>query len=105
MGIDSQVSFLHEQLRSLLQLDTGGHFTESLTDQIASSQGALTAGQLSELLSIPAVTIFKMAKSGRVPYLFVSVAVCDFVHAQSPTGSEIAVAKSLSINSYKHVCG
>ena len=48
---------------------------------------------------------FKMAKSGRVPYLFVSVAVCDFVHAQSPTGSEIAVAKSLSINSYKHVCG
>ena len=61
--------------------------------------------QLSELLSIPAVTIFKMAKSGRVPYLFVSVAVCDFVHEQSPTGSEIAVAKSLSINSYKHVCG
>lgn len=41
--------------------------TETLADLIASYKGALTARQLSELLSISAVTIFKMAKSGRLP--------------------------------------
>ena len=37
---------------------------KTLADQIASYRGALTARQLSELLSISAVTIFKIAKRG-----------------------------------------
>jgi len=43
--------------------------TETLADQIAAFEGALTARQLSELLSISAVTIFKMAKRGALPSL------------------------------------
>ena len=49
--------------------------TETLADQIASFKGALTARQLSELLSISAVTIFKMAKSGRLPSFRVGTCV------------------------------
>jgi excisionase family DNA binding protein len=41
--------------------------TETLADQIASFKGALKARQLSELLSISAVTIFKLAKRGTLP--------------------------------------
>jgi putative transposase len=41
--------------------------TETLADQIATFKGALTARQLSDLLSISAITIYKMAKSGRLP--------------------------------------
>lgn len=41
--------------------------TETLADQIASFNGALTARQLSELLSISAITIYKMAKRGTLP--------------------------------------
>ena len=40
---------------------------ETLADQIASFKGALTARQLSEILSISAVTIFKLAKRGTLP--------------------------------------
>ena len=42
---------------------------KTLADQIAAFEGALTARQLSELLSISAVTIFKMAKRGALPSL------------------------------------
>jgi len=41
--------------------------TETLADRIGSYRGALTARQLSELLSISAVTVFKMAKRGMLP--------------------------------------
>jgi excisionase family DNA binding protein len=39
----------------------------TLADQIASYKGALTARQLSERLSISAITIYKMAKRGALP--------------------------------------
>jgi len=42
---------------------------KTLAGQIAAFEGALTARQLSELLSISAVTIFKMAKRGALPSL------------------------------------
>ena len=41
--------------------------TETLANRIGSYRGALTARQLSELLSISAVTIFKLAKRGTLP--------------------------------------
>lgn len=41
--------------------------TETLADQIASFKGALTARQLSELLSISAITVYKLAKRGALP--------------------------------------
>ncbi len=41
--------------------------TQTLADHIASFKGALTAQQLSELLSISAVTVFKIAKRGPLP--------------------------------------
>jgi excisionase family DNA binding protein len=40
---------------------------KTVADQIASYRGALTARELSSLLSISVVTIFKMAASGRLP--------------------------------------
>ena len=40
---------------------------ETLADQIARFKGALTARQLSELLSISAMTVYKLAKSGALP--------------------------------------
>jgi hypothetical protein len=40
------------------------HNGETLADHIASYRGALTARELSEILSISAVTVFKLAKRG-----------------------------------------
>jgi len=42
---------------------------ETLADRIGSYRGALTAKQLAKVLSISAVTIFKMAKRGALPSL------------------------------------
>jgi len=42
---------------------------KTLAGQIEAFEGALTARQLSEVLSISAVTIFKMAKRGALPSL------------------------------------
>jgi excisionase family DNA binding protein len=39
----------------------------SLPDRIAQFDHALTAVELAELLSISRVTVFKLAKSGRIP--------------------------------------
>jgi excisionase family DNA binding protein len=47
----------------------------TIADQIERFQGALTARQLSELLSVSAVTVFKMAKSGRLPCLRIGASV------------------------------
>ena len=47
----------------------------TLADQIERFQGALTARQLSELLSVSAVTVFKMAKSGRLPSFRIGASV------------------------------
>lgn len=49
--------------------------SETLADQIAAFEGALTAGQLAKLLSISAVSLYKMAKSGRIPSLRIGVSV------------------------------
>jgi excisionase family DNA binding protein len=56
----------------------GGIYLRSqgtIADQIESFKGALTARQLSELLSISAVSVFKMAKSGRIPCLRIGASV------------------------------
>jgi len=42
---------------------------KSLADQIANHQGALTAKELSELLAISPILLYKMAKTGRIPSL------------------------------------
>ena len=47
----------------------------TIADQIERFQGALTARQLSELLSVSAVTVFKMAKSGRLPSFRIGASV------------------------------
>ena len=47
----------------------------TIADQIERFQGALTARQLSELLSVYAVTVFKMAKSGRLPSFRIGASV------------------------------
>jgi hypothetical protein len=43
------------------------HNAETLADHIASYRGAPTARELSEILSISAVTVFKPAKRGTLP--------------------------------------
>jgi excisionase family DNA binding protein len=40
---------------------------QSIIQQISSAKGALTAAQLAQLLSVNRITVFKMAKSGRIP--------------------------------------
>lgn len=39
----------------------------SIADQIESIERALTAQELAEILSVSPITIFKQAKSGRIP--------------------------------------
>lgn len=39
----------------------------SLADQIAATGHALTANELSKLLAVSHITIFKQAKAGRIP--------------------------------------
>lgn len=41
--------------------------TQSLADHIEGYRRALRAGELAELLSISRITIFKLAKAGRIP--------------------------------------
>jgi excisionase family DNA binding protein len=41
--------------------------TLSLADQIAMSGHALTANELSKILAVSRITIFKQAKAGRIP--------------------------------------
>src|SRR4029077_1186113 len=48
---------------------------KTLADQIAEFEGALTARQLSELLSVSALTVFKMAKSARLPSFRIGASV------------------------------
>ena len=40
---------------------------KSLADQIESYRHALRAAELAELLSVSRITIFKLAKAGRIP--------------------------------------
>jgi hypothetical protein len=42
---------------------------KTLADRIGSYRGALTARQLSEILAISPILLYKMAKSGRIPSL------------------------------------
>jgi len=48
---------------------------DTLADQIAAFEGALTAGQLAKFLSISAISLYKMAKSGRIPSLRIGASV------------------------------
>jgi len=48
---------------------------ETLADRIAAFEGALTAGQLAKFLSISAISLYKMAKSGRIPSLRIGASV------------------------------
>ena len=41
--------------------------SRTLADQIARSKGALTAYELAELLSVSAISIFRLAKRGVIP--------------------------------------
>ena len=54
--------------------ESGWRFA-TIADQIAHFQGALMARQLSELLSVSAVTVFKMAKAGRLPSFRIGASV------------------------------
>ena len=47
----------------------------TLADQIAAFEGALTAAQLAKFLSISAISLYKMAKSGRIPSLRIGASV------------------------------
>jgi excisionase family DNA binding protein len=48
---------------------------KSLADQIESYQRALKAAELAELLSVSKITIFKLARAGRIPCFHVATSV------------------------------
>ena len=49
--------------------------TKSLADHIESYGRALKAAELAELLSVSRITVFKLAKSGRIPSFRVGTCV------------------------------
>ena len=48
---------------------------KTLADQIAAFEGALTAPQLAKVLSISNISLYKMAKSGRIPCVRIGASV------------------------------
>jgi len=48
---------------------------KSLTDVIESYRHALKAAELAELLAVSKITIFKLAKAGRIPCFHVGTSV------------------------------
>jgi excisionase family DNA binding protein len=48
---------------------------KSLADQIESYRHALKAAELAEVLSVSRITVFKLAKSGRIPSFRVGTCV------------------------------
>jgi len=49
--------------------------TSSLPDRIEQFDHAFTAGELAELLAVSRITIFKLAKAGRIPCFRVGTCV------------------------------
>jgi excisionase family DNA binding protein len=47
----------------------------SLAEEVAQIEGAITADKLAKLLSVSKITIFKMAKAGRIPSFRVGTCV------------------------------
>jgi excisionase family DNA binding protein len=53
----------------------------SLADRVESTDHALTADELARLLSVARVTIFKLAKAGRIPSFRIGTCVRFDPHA------------------------
>jgi excisionase family DNA binding protein len=73
--MESKKATAHETVGSVMSFETARSETLSLPQRIEGIKRALTATELAAFLAISPITVYKMAKTGRMPSFRIGTAV------------------------------